>query len=219
MLCQIIDVSGACYSKRCEPSRQARDPHRADRQQASKSNTSRFETPVSCRLFFSTASEVKARLGGVHGCTHLTELIGVLATTAMQAIFALLRTERGSRPSADEQGPMPMPTLVNSCHTHRIDGEAIRVHWPEPGAPSRASRLDRAPPSEGAYSRALTTEAARTNRPVAPPCSGQAFPAVARFGASAVSEAIARADAGAIGVGVRLAHAVPVRIKATDRTH
>ncbi|MGY2488535.1 DUF2889 domain-containing protein [Cupriavidus sp. CP313] len=78
------------------------------------------------------ASEVKARLGGVHGCTHLTELIGVLATTAMQTIFALLRTERGGRLSADEQGPMPMPTLVNSCHTHRIDGEAIRVLWPEP---------------------------------------------------------------------------------------
>ncbi|WP_349605847.1 DUF2889 domain-containing protein [Cupriavidus sp. DF5525] len=75
--------------------------------------------------------EVKARLGGVQGCTHLTELVSVLATTAMQTIFALLRTERGNRRPADEQGPMPKPTLVNSCHTHRIDGEAVKVLWPE----------------------------------------------------------------------------------------
>ena len=75
--------------------------------------------------------EVKTRLGGVQGCTHLTELVGVLATTAMQTIFALMRTERCSRQPTEESGPMPRPALVDSCHTHRIDGEAVKVLWPE----------------------------------------------------------------------------------------
>lgn len=75
--------------------------------------------------------EVKARLGGVQGCTHLTELVSVLATTAMQTLFAMQRTERGSRRPADGQSRMPRPSLVDSCHTHRIDGEAVKVLWPE----------------------------------------------------------------------------------------
>jgi hypothetical protein len=74
--------------------------------------------------------QLKAVVGGVKGCTHLTELMGLLANTAMQTRFALGRVERDGRFPAEETGVMPAPAVVNSCYTNRIDGEAMMVLWP-----------------------------------------------------------------------------------------
>lgn len=73
---------------------------------------------------------VKAIVGGINGCTHLTELLGPMATTAMQATMAIMRAERnGSRP-AQEGGPMPRPALLNTCHTYRMGSQAVDILWP-----------------------------------------------------------------------------------------
>jgi hypothetical protein len=74
--------------------------------------------------------EVKARVGGVNGCTHITELLGPMATTAMQSKMAIGRAERNGSLPAQGHGPMPKPALVGSCHTYRIDSEAVKVLWP-----------------------------------------------------------------------------------------
>ncbi len=74
---------------------------------------------------------LKARVGGVKGCTHLTEMLGPMATTAIQARLGMERhdqTWRKWRFESDE--PMPRPRLVDSCHTYREDGEAIQILWP-----------------------------------------------------------------------------------------
>lgn len=74
---------------------------------------------------------IKARVGGASGCTHLTELFGPMATTAYQAHFALLRKHDNLRERLVSDRPLPRPSLINSCHTYRLDGEAIKVIWPE----------------------------------------------------------------------------------------
>ncbi|WP_321912200.1 DUF2889 domain-containing protein [Paraburkholderia sp. J11-2] len=74
--------------------------------------------------------QIKAVVGGVSGCTHLTELLGLLANTAMQTRFAVGRVERDGRLPADESGPMAAPAVINSCYTNRADGEAMKVLWP-----------------------------------------------------------------------------------------
>lgn len=74
--------------------------------------------------------QVKAVVGGVNGCTHLTELLGLLANTAMQTRFAVGRVERNGRLPADESGTMAPPAVINSCYTNRADGEAMKVLWP-----------------------------------------------------------------------------------------
>ena len=74
--------------------------------------------------------QVKARVGGTKGCTHLTELLGPLATTAMQTWFALRRDSGGLRAQHAGDGPIAKPHVVGTCQAYRADGPALEVIWP-----------------------------------------------------------------------------------------
>jgi Protein of unknown function (DUF2889) len=67
---------------------------------------------------------VQRRLGGVHGCTHLVELLGPLATTAYQTIH-VWRAKR--EPALETDRP---PRHLDSCHALARDGEVVRQHYP-----------------------------------------------------------------------------------------
>ena len=72
---------------------------------------------------------VKARVGGALGCTHLTELLGPMATTALQTLFA--RRRETETPS------LPRSRVVDSCHTYRSGGIAIRTLDPRRWEPTK----------------------------------------------------------------------------------
>lgn len=59
--------------------------------------------------------KIKELLGGVRGCTHLSELLGPVATTAFQTIVPK-RNKTGMRQKA----------LVNTCHAFRADGPLMK---------------------------------------------------------------------------------------------
>jgi hypothetical protein len=66
-------------------------------------------------------SAVRERFGGISGCTHITELAGVLPTVAVQAFAgehkrALSKSER--------------PFQLDHCHALRSDGDAVRLYYP-----------------------------------------------------------------------------------------
>lgn len=66
---------------------------------------------------------VRERLGGVLGCTHLTELAEVLPTAAIQAFAGtVIDTQSGS-------GDRP-PFQIDRCHALRSGGEVVRLHYP-----------------------------------------------------------------------------------------
>jgi hypothetical protein len=67
---------------------------------------------------------VKARLGGTRGCTHLTELTGVLPTAALQAIGHVVR-------HAGSDDPSLPPFFIGQCHTYDRAGEVVRQHYPQ----------------------------------------------------------------------------------------
>jgi hypothetical protein len=71
---------------------------------------------------------VKLRFRGAQGCTHLTELLGPMATTAFQAIRPAMerRREAHGLPPPDE-GPKPL--LLDTCHALRRGGAAAIVRW------------------------------------------------------------------------------------------
>jgi hypothetical protein len=75
--------------------------------------------------------QVKALVGGTKGCTHLTELLGPLATTAMQTWFAMRRQAVSLRALHEGDGPIPKPHVVDTCRAYRAEGPAIKVIWPE----------------------------------------------------------------------------------------
>ena len=74
--------------------------------------------------------KVKERLGGVHGCTHLTELTGPVATTAFQTIYPMLARQRDGTISHAGRDGRP-PVLLNSCHVFASDGAVARDQWPD----------------------------------------------------------------------------------------
>lgn len=71
-------------------------------------------------------AKAKERFRGINGCTHLSELIGPVATTAYQTIFAA-REQVRAVPGTVKKGPALR--LVDSCHAWRRGGEAFNAHY------------------------------------------------------------------------------------------
>lgn len=69
--------------------------------------------------------DVKTRLGGVLGCTHLTELTWVLPTAVVQAFAGEGLLER-----LDDAGEPVRPFQIDRCHALRADGTAVQTHYP-----------------------------------------------------------------------------------------
>lgn len=65
---------------------------------------------------------LRERVGGVLGCTHLTELAQVLPTAVVQAFAGEVIDTRGH---GDER-----PFQIDRCHALRSNGPAVRLHYP-----------------------------------------------------------------------------------------
>ncbi|MCF8532105.1 MAG: DUF2889 domain-containing protein [Reyranella sp.] len=87
---------------------------------------------------------VRERLGGVHGCTHIVELLGPVATTAFQTVSSgkareLNRAHRAKngglpRPEAvPETAPKPRrkPYVIDTCHAWAADGAVVKRWAPD----------------------------------------------------------------------------------------
>ena len=90
-----------------------------------------FQRLVGLTMRAGFTRKVRERLGGVHGCTHLVELLGPMATTAFQTIYPILTRERADRGGRASAGEKRAPALLNSCHAYASDGEIVKRHWPE----------------------------------------------------------------------------------------
>ncbi|TKC89733.1 DUF2889 domain-containing protein [Trinickia terrae] len=101
--------------------------------------------------------EANRLLGGVAGCTHLTELCAILPTAAIQAFAGEVWNTRGDAPDADGAKRDPgggndekPPFQLGRCQALRFDGEPVREFYPRwygyaPGAAER----EEAPPAAG----------------------------------------------------------------------
>lgn len=67
---------------------------------------------------------VLAAVGGVKGCTHLTDLlVGPMAVTAFHTVTP-------ARAKRDEAGDGKRPALIDSCHAFASDGPVVKRRWP-----------------------------------------------------------------------------------------
>lgn len=71
-------------------------------------------------------AKVRLLLGGRRGCTHLVELLGPIATTAVQTVYAW-RGEVGEHLPDDVSPPRE---FIDSCHSLVSGGEAASHLWP-----------------------------------------------------------------------------------------
>lgn len=67
--------------------------------------------------------QVKRLFRGEAGCTHISELIPVMASTVFQVLWT--DTE-----SSDLASPSAKSSPVGACHGLRLDGQVVRTHFP-----------------------------------------------------------------------------------------
>lgn len=103
-----------------------------------------FKKLIGLRIGGGFHREVRARLGGVHGCTHIVELLGPVATTAFQTVSSrkaseLNRAHRarmGTLPAKTDAAtasakPRRKPYVIDTCHAWAADGAVVRRWAPD----------------------------------------------------------------------------------------
>ncbi|MFO1352320.1 MAG: DUF2889 domain-containing protein [Gammaproteobacteria bacterium] len=87
--------------------------------------TTRYQRLIGLSIGPGWGLKIKQLFNGVEGCTHLTELLGPLATTAYQTLFA--RREERARANPDHGRPQ----ILDTCHALASDGEVVKSLWPQ----------------------------------------------------------------------------------------
>ncbi|OSQ39474.1 DUF2889 domain-containing protein [Thalassospira mesophila] len=95
-----------------------------------------YEKLVGLKIGPGLKSQIRDRVGGIYGCTHLTELMGPVATTAFQTIFPIRAREAAEKQRQQEKDGDAPPRkrrspLVNTCHGWRSDGAAVQRIAPD----------------------------------------------------------------------------------------
>jgi len=99
-----------------------------------------FKKLIGLRIGGGFHREVRARLGGVHGCTHIVELLGPVATTAFQTLSSgkarelerAHRTKSDPAPKADAPSkPRRKPHVIDTCHAWAADGPVVKRWAPD----------------------------------------------------------------------------------------
>ncbi|MAU41865.1 MAG: hypothetical protein CMF31_09610 [Kordiimonas sp.] len=93
--------------------------------------TAQYQLLIGLKIGPGWRRAIKQKLGGVKGCTHLTELLGPVATTAIQTIYSLLQRRSGRKDFNPTAGKNDKPSMLNSCYTWGEGSEMIRQNYPD----------------------------------------------------------------------------------------
>lgn len=130
-----------------------------------------YRALIGLNLLQNFRREAGRLLAGTVGCTHLTEMLGVLPTTAIQAFVGEVwdtsngspgeepGPEHGKTAGGNEAAGEKPPFQLGRCHALRFDGEAVKQFYPrwyghvprsiERGAEVASVREGRNPGQEG----------------------------------------------------------------------
>lgn len=97
--------------------------------------TPNFQRLVGLTIGPGFTRKVRQLLGGIQGCTHLVELLGPMATTAIQTIAPILSRENSTKEGepAPVTGSRPdgRPALLGTCHAYAPTSPIVARLWPE----------------------------------------------------------------------------------------
>ncbi len=91
--------------------------------------TPAYEKLVGLTIARGWTRKTKELFSGAHGCTHLLELLGPIATTAFQTIYPIRHREHKERGTSGTVDVRRTP--VNTCHALSADGPIVKKHWPD----------------------------------------------------------------------------------------
>ncbi|MEO0392828.1 MAG: DUF2889 domain-containing protein [Pseudomonadota bacterium] len=126
--------------------------------------TPRYGSLIGLRIGPGWTRKTRQLFGGINGCTHLTELLGPIATTAFQTIYPYLArqqqkpregaaqpenretSETGEAKGESQSGPKQKPpVLLNTCHAFAAHSPVVKRQWPafyQEQAPGSAASSD-----------------------------------------------------------------------------
>lgn len=93
-----------------------------------KSVTSVVKQLVGLRIAPGWTNKSKAAMGGNLGCTHLTELLGPIATTAIQSMY---KKSANRNTGSDNQGKNNPSPYINTCYALSAYGPVVKEFWPD----------------------------------------------------------------------------------------
>jgi len=89
-----------------------------------------YKSLIGIRMGPGWRKAIRQRVGGVRGCTHLTELLFPMATVAMQTIWPILRHRKGLADS-DTGHSDRRPVVLDSCHAWASDSPVVKANAPK----------------------------------------------------------------------------------------
>jgi hypothetical protein len=85
---------------------------------------------------------VAERVGGVHGCTHLREVLSQVATVAYQTLNPSRRQKSAEALQIEKQkGEGGRPAIIGTCLAYAPDSPVVAKRWPHL-APKKADAAD-----------------------------------------------------------------------------
>lgn len=90
-----------------------------------------FKALVGLQIGPGWMKSVRERVGGKHGCTHVVELFGPMATVAFQAIPTYKRLLNKDKPKPAKDAPRKKPFTLGGCHTWAYDSPVVKRMYPE----------------------------------------------------------------------------------------
>lgn len=73
---------------------------------------------------------IRQKVGGVNGCTHLTELMFPMATVAMQTLWAF-KNHRRHKTDQDHTRERTRPGILDTCHAWAATSPVVKRNAPE----------------------------------------------------------------------------------------
>lgn len=92
--------------------------------------TPNYKSLIGIQMGAGWRKAIRQRVGGVEGCTHITELLFPMATVAMQTLWPLLRDRRDKADSDVSDSPRK-PMVIDTCHAWASDSPVVRENAPK----------------------------------------------------------------------------------------
>lgn len=92
--------------------------------------TANYKSLIGIQMGAGWRKAIRQKVGGIAGCTHITELLFPMATVAMQTLWPLLRDRRDKADSDVSDSPR-RPMVIDSCHAWASDSPVVRENAPK----------------------------------------------------------------------------------------
>ena len=95
-----------------------------------KNANSNFKKIIGLQIKSGWKREITKLIGGIYGCTHITELLSSVATAAFQTIYPY-KTKQKDRNKTKPDHNQGKPLLLGTCHAFNTKSEVVKRLWPK----------------------------------------------------------------------------------------